>query len=125
MDGQGSGTGAAADFRLAATLFVVQFTTTILSTGGTPLLPRAIRQRRQWGSGRGSRSRTQVEDTPDGVLLKAAPVFASTRPEDVFGSAKRRGSAIRPGDMDAAIVNDTKRRRARDQCWPCRRIAGG
>lgn len=83
--------------------------TTTLSTKGQLILPQAIRQRRQWGPG----TRLQVEDTPDGVLLKPAPVFAPTRPQDVFGSAKRKGHPITVEDMDAAIVKEAKRHRAR------------
>ena len=83
--------------------------TTTLSTKGQLILPQAIRQRRQWGPG----TRLEVEETPDGVLLKAAPVFAPTRPEDVFGSAKRKGPPVSVEDMDAAIVKEAKRRRAR------------
>jgi hypothetical protein len=36
-----------------------------------------------------------VEDTPNGVLLKAAPPFAPTGPENVFGSLPPRGSQRR------------------------------
>lgn len=86
-----------------------QKSTTTLSTKGQLILPQAIRQRRQWGPG----TRLQVEDTPDGVLLKAAPLFAPTRPEDVFGSARRKGPAISLENMDAAIAKEVKRRRAR------------
>jgi AbrB family looped-hinge helix DNA binding protein len=83
--------------------------TTTLSTKGQLILPQAIRQRRQWGPG----TRLVVEETPDGVLLTAAPVFAPTRPEDVFGSAKRKGPPVSVEDMDAAVVREAKRRRAR------------
>jgi bifunctional DNA-binding transcriptional regulator/antitoxin component of YhaV-PrlF toxin-antitoxin module len=83
--------------------------TTTLSDKGQLILPQAILQRRQWGPG----TRLQVEDTPDGVLLKAAPMFAPTRPQDVFGSAKRKGPPISVEDMDAAVVREAKRRRAR------------
>jgi len=34
-----------------------------------------------------------VEDTPEGVLLKAKPAFAATRPKDVFGSLPYLGPA--------------------------------
>ena len=86
--------------------------TITLSTKGQLILPLAIRQRRQWGPG----TRLQVEDTPDGVLLKVAPVFAPTRPADVFGSAKRKGPPVSVEDMGAAIVREAKRRRARGRC---------
>src|SRR6202023_4209586 len=61
----------------------VERLTTTVSTKGQVILPKAIRQRRHWEPG----TRLLVEDTPEGVLLKAAPVFAPTRPEDVAGSA--------------------------------------
>ena len=54
-----------------------------------------------------------VEDTPDGVLLKAAPVFAPTRPEDVAGMLAYRGPPKTLEEMDAAITVEVKRRRAR------------
>jgi hypothetical protein len=54
-----------------------------------------------------------VEDTPDGVLLKSAPVFAPTTMDAVFGSLGHEGSARSIEDMNAAIVAEGKRR-ARD-----------
>lgn len=59
---------------------------TTVSTKGQVTLPSAIRKRREWDAG----TRLLVEDTPEGVLLKPAPVFAETRPEDVFGSLPHR-----------------------------------
>ena len=62
---------------------------TTVSTKGQVILPKAIRQRRQWDAG----TRLVVEETADGVLLKPAPAFAPTRPENVFGmlpEARRR-----------------------------------
>ena len=61
--------------------------TTTVSTKGQVILPKAIRQRRNWTAG----MRLIVEDTPDGVLLKAAPIFAATLPEDVAGMLAYRG----------------------------------
>ena len=55
----------------------VETLTTTLSTKGQVILPKAIRQRRNWQSG----TRLVVEDIPEGVLLKPAPVnMASPRP---------------------------------------------
>jgi len=56
--------------------------TTMLSTKGQVILPNTIRDRRQWPAG----TRLTVEDPPDGVLLRAAPIFPPTRPEDVLAS---------------------------------------
>jgi AbrB family looped-hinge helix DNA binding protein len=80
-----------------------------MSTKGQIILPQAIRQRRRWGAG----TRLVVEETPDGVLLKAESTFVPTRPEDVFGSARRDAAALSLEDMDAAITREVKRRHAR------------
>jgi AbrB family looped-hinge helix DNA binding protein len=83
--------------------------TTTVSTKGQVILPKTIRQRRNWVPG----TRLVVEDTPDGVLLKAASVFALTRPEEVAGMLVYRGRPKTLDEMDAAITAEVKRRRAR------------
>jgi len=83
--------------------------TTTVSTKGQVILPKAIRQRRNWAAG----TRLVVEETPVGVLLKAAPVFAPTRPEDVAGILAYRGPRKSLEEMDAAITAEVKRRHAR------------
>ena len=83
--------------------------TTSVSTKGQVILPKAIRQRRSWAAG----TRLVVEDTAEGVLLKAAPVFVPTRPEDVAGMLAYRGPPKTLEEMDAAITTEVKRRRAR------------
>jgi AbrB family looped-hinge helix DNA binding protein len=82
---------------------------TTVSTKGQVILPKAIRQRRRWGPG----TRLLVEDTPDGVLLKPAPLFPPTRPEDVFGMLRHSGPPKTLAEMDAAITAEVKRRHAR------------
>ncbi|HEX4158910.1 MAG TPA: hypothetical protein VHY79_10570 [Rhizomicrobium sp.] len=82
---------------------------TTVSTKGQVILPRAIRHRRHWEPG----TKLTVEETPDGVLLKAAPIFSPTRPEDVFGSLKYEGRPKTLEEMDAGIVAEAKRRHAR------------
>jgi len=83
--------------------------TTVLSTKGQFILPKAIRERRQWSAG----TRLIVEDTPDGVLLKPEPVFAPTTMDAVFGCLDYEGPAKSVEDMNAAITAEAKRR-ARD-----------
>ena len=83
--------------------------TTTVSTKGQVILPKAIRERRQWRAG----TRLLVEETPDGVLLKPAPLFPPTRPEDVFGMLKYSGPPKTIEEMDAAIDAEIKRRHAR------------
>ena len=87
----------------------IESSTTTVSTKGQVILPKAIRQRRNWAPG----TRLMVEDTPDGVLLKAAPIFAPTRPEDVAGLLAYRGPPKTLEEMDAAITAELKRRHAR------------
>lgn len=83
--------------------------TTTLSTKGQVILPKAVRERRRWSPG----TELVVEDTPDGVLLTEKPVFAPTRPKDVFGSLHWKGPAKSVGDMKAGIAAEAKRRYAR------------
>ena len=87
----------------------IESSTTTVSTKGQVILPKAIRQRRNWAPG----TRLVVEDTPNGVLLKAAPVFAPTRPEEVAGMLAYRGPPKTLEEMDAAITAELKRRHAR------------
>ncbi len=85
--------------------------TTIISTKGQVILPKTIRQQRHWEAG----TRLVVEDTADGVVLKAAPVFASTRAEDVFASLSYAGAPKTLEEMDAGIEAEAKRRHARNR----------
>ena len=85
--------------------------TTTLSTKGQVILPKAIREHRHWQAG----TELVVEDTPDGVLLKAAPHFAPTRPKDVFGSLHHNGPPKTLEEMEAGIAAEARRRHARDR----------
>lgn len=83
--------------------------TTIVSTKGQVILPKAIRQQWHWDAG----TKLVVENTKDGVLLKVAPYFATTDIDAVFGSLPFAGKAKSIKDMDAAIAAEA-RRHARD-----------
>lgn len=85
--------------------------TTTVSSKGQVILPKAIREQRHWPPG----TELTVEDTPDGVLLKAKPVFAPTRPKDVFGSVPFEGAAKSLADMEEGIAAEAKRRHARNR----------
>lgn len=78
---------------------------TTLSTKGQVVLPKAIRDNRQWAEG----TRLIVEDTADGVLLRRAPSFAPTRPEDVFALLETPAAPKSLDDMDAAILTEARR----------------
>jgi AbrB family looped-hinge helix DNA binding protein len=83
--------------------------TTIISTKGQVILPKAIRQQRRWKAG----TRLVVEDTPDGVLLRPVPLFPVTKPKDVFGSLPHSGAPRSLEEMEAGIAAETRRRHAR------------
>ncbi|NVN88632.1 MAG: AbrB/MazE/SpoVT family DNA-binding domain-containing protein [Rhodopseudomonas sp.] len=83
---------------------------TTVSTKGQVILPKAIRERRQWTSG----TRLEVEDTPDGVLLRQVPLFRETQPNEVFASLPHKGAAKTLAEMDAGIAMEARRRHARD-----------
>jgi AbrB family looped-hinge helix DNA binding protein len=83
--------------------------TTVVSTKGQVILPKAVRERRHWPPG----TRLVVEETPDGVLLRGARVFPETCPEEVFGSLHYDGPPKTLEEMDAGIVAEARRRHAR------------
>jgi len=88
---------------------ISQLTTTV-STKGQVILPKSIRQARHWEAG----TRLVVEDGPEGVMLKAAPHFPETRPEQVCGCLSYKGEAKSIADMEAGIMEEASRRHARD-----------
>lgn len=81
-----------------------------LSTKGQVVLPKSIRRRLHWEAG----AALVIEDTPEGVLLKQAPLFPPTRVEDVSGMLKYRGAPKTIEEMDAGVLAEAKRRHARD-----------
>lgn len=56
-----------------------------------------------------------VEDTVDGVLLRAAPVFPPTTVDEVFGMIKYDGPTVTLEEMDAGVLAEAARRRARSR----------
>jgi len=85
--------------------------TTTVSTKGQIILPKAIRQQRRWQPG----TRLMVEDTENGVLLKAAPLFAPTRPSEVFGMLGHSGPPKTLEQMQEGIAHEARRRHARNR----------
>ncbi|MDX8469447.1 AbrB family transcriptional regulator [Mesorhizobium sp. VK23B] len=84
--------------------------TTTVSTKGQVTLPSAIRKLRNWGAG----THLQIEDTPQGVLLRPAQAFAPTRPEEVFGVLPHSGVPKTLQDMDASVFAEAQQRHAGD-----------
>jgi AbrB family looped-hinge helix DNA binding protein len=81
----------------------------ILSERGGIVLPDDLRQKRGWKSG----TRLIVENTSDGVLLRSEPLFAPTRPEDVFGSLAYKGKPKTIEEMRLGGASNAKRTRPR------------
>ena len=72
---------------------------TRMSSRGQVVIPRAIRATRGWGAG----LEIEVEDTPQGVLLRPVPAFRETRLEDVIGSVGYAGPRRSVADMRKAV----------------------
>jgi AbrB family looped-hinge helix DNA binding protein len=85
--------------------------TTVVSTKGQVILPAALRLQRHWGPG----TELTVEDTKDGVLLRAVRPFSPAKPQDVFQSLAYKGKPKSAADMKAGIAAEAKRRHARDR----------
>jgi len=83
---------------------------TTVSTKGQVILPKAIRDQLNWTPG----TRLTVERTEGGVLLKQAPVFPPTRPEDVFAMLQYDGPPRTIAEMHEAVLEEARRRYARD-----------
>jgi AbrB family looped-hinge helix DNA binding protein len=82
--------------------------TTVISTKGQVILPKAIRDQRKWPAG----TKLVVEDTPQGVLLKPWP-FPPTTIEQVAGCLKWDGPPLTLEDMDVAVAAEGRRRARR------------
>ena len=84
--------------------------TTVMSTKGQVILPKAIREAKNSSAG----VRLVAEATPQGVLLRPERPFPPTRPEDVFGSLSSNGKHLAIEDFDKVISDAVKRRYADD-----------
>jgi AbrB family looped-hinge helix DNA binding protein len=82
---------------------------TRVSTKGQVILPKAIRDRRNWTPG----TELTIEDRLEGVLLKASPAVAPTQVDDVFGRLGPVDRVLTIEDMDAAVLAEAQRRHLR------------
>ena len=86
--------------------------TTILSTKGQVLLPKAVRDQLGWGAG----TWLAVEPKSNGVLLRPlTTAFAPTRPKDVLGCLGHKGRAKSVEEMRAGIAIEANWRHAQSQ----------
>lgn len=77
---------------------------TRLSTKGQVILPKAIRRSRQWKPGQ----ELIVEESNNGVLLRAARPFSAGRIEELLGCTGYKGRRKSLQDMQRAIAKGAK-----------------
>ncbi len=73
---------------------------TVVSTKGQVILPKALRDQNNWGPG----TRLIVEQTREGVLLRREPYFKPTRIEDVMGMLKYDGPTVSIEEMNEGLL---------------------
>lgn len=78
---------------------------TTLSTKGQLILPKAIRDRRKWTAG----TRLTIEDTPEGVLVKAIPARKPTTMDEIVGFLKYDGPPKSIEEMDEGVLREARR----------------
>ncbi|MBM4200078.1 MAG: AbrB/MazE/SpoVT family DNA-binding domain-containing protein [Gammaproteobacteria bacterium] len=83
--------------------------TTRLSSKGQVILPKSIRDAHRWTSG----TEFDVEDHPEGVLLRPRERYPVTELGEVIGCAGYQGPTRSLADMDEAIAQGTAERHAR------------
>jgi AbrB family looped-hinge helix DNA binding protein len=96
---------------LQNTAMAMKKLTTIVSTKGQVILPKAVREHHRWPAG----TQLLVVDTPEGVMLRPAPHFAPSRPKDVFKSLAYQGPPKTLEDLKAGIATEARRRHARNR----------
>jgi len=86
--------------------------TTRLSSKGRIIIPRVIREARQWHAG----TEFIVEETADGILLKPKQdtPFPPSDPAQGLGCGGHTGPALCQEDIDAALDEDLRRRWTRE-----------
>jgi AbrB family looped-hinge helix DNA binding protein len=82
---------------------------TKLSTKGQVILPKAIRDKLHWTPG----MELEIEDRPDGVLLKASHREKKGSILDLAGIVKYDGPRRTIEEMNAGIIDEVRRRHAR------------
>lgn len=79
--------------------------TTLLSSKGQVIIPKAIRSSNHWRSG----TRFVVEEVQGGVLLKPLSNFPATSLENGLGCVGYSGVAISLDEMQAAVDEEIAR----------------
>ena len=83
--------------------------TTRLSSKGQVVVPKSVREARNWQPG----TEFAVEEVPGGLLLRPLRPFKPTTFEDAFGCLKYSGRPKTLRQMEQAIAKEVKRRHDR------------
>jgi AbrB family looped-hinge helix DNA binding protein len=76
--------------------------TTLLSSKGQVIIPKAIRSNHHWRPG----TRFAVEDVQGGVLLKPLSIFPATTLQSGLGCVGYKGAVKSLDEMQAAMDDD-------------------
>lgn len=85
--------------------------TTLLSSKGQVIIPKAIRSSHHWKVG----ARFEVEEVPEGVLLKPLGHFPATDLKSGLGCAGYQGPAKSLDEIQAALDADMARAQPNEQ----------
>lgn len=83
---------------------------TTISTKGQIVVPQALRAARGWGPG----TRLAIEETPEGLLLRAELPRRAVTLDEVCGMLGRVGPLLTPEEEEAALRAAFARDHARD-----------
>ena len=81
--------------------------TTRLSSKGQVIIPKSIRQTRDWKPG----LELSVEESEDGILLRPLRPFPTTTVSDLIGCTGYKGPRRSLEEMDLAIAKGAKSQR--------------
>lgn len=83
--------------------------TTLLSSKGQVIIPKMLRVARHWGAG----TRLEVQDTPEGILLKHIASAQKTDLKSGLETIRQRvayaGPTLSLADMDAAVLREASK----------------
>lgn len=84
--------------------------TTVLSSKGQVIIPKALRVARRWGPG----TKLEVHETPEGVLFKSTVVADKVALASGLAAIRREvdycGPVVSLAAMDAAVLLEAARR---------------
>lgn len=73
--------------------------TTTLSSKGQMVLPKGLRDRKQWKPG----SKLVLEDVPEGVLVRLVPAKRKYTVDDVYGMLRYDGPPLSEAEIERRI----------------------